>query len=47
MVLDNTIVFYAMTCLVVFLKTMFLKLWYSKYHGVFGVLETPLQAKVS
>jgi hypothetical protein len=38
----NPLVLYAIKCLVVILKTMFLKLWYSRYHDIFGVLETPL-----
>jgi hypothetical protein len=38
MVFSNTIVFYAIGCLVAFLKTMFLKPWYSRYHDIFGVL---------
>jgi hypothetical protein len=42
----NPLVLYAIKCLVVILKTMFLKLWYSRYHGIFEVLETPLQPKV-
>jgi hypothetical protein len=46
MVFSNTIVFYAIRCLVAILKTMFSKPWYSRYHGIFGVLETPLQPKV-
>jgi hypothetical protein len=46
MVLDNIVVFYAIRCLVAFLKTIFSKPWYSRYHGIFGVLENPLQPKV-
>lgn len=38
MVFSNTIVFYAIGCLVAFLKTMFLKQWYSRYHDICGVL---------
>jgi hypothetical protein len=42
----NTVVFYAMRCLIAFLETLFSKPWYSRYHGIFGVLKTPLQHKV-
>jgi hypothetical protein len=46
MVFSNTIVFYAIRCLIAFLKGMFSKPWYPRYHGIFRVLETPLQSKV-
>jgi hypothetical protein len=46
MVYRNTRVFYVIKCLVAFLKTMFSKPWYSRYHGLFRVFETPLQPKV-
>jgi hypothetical protein len=39
-------VFYAIRCLVAILGTMFSKLWYSRYHGIFKVLEILLQPKV-
>jgi hypothetical protein len=39
MVLINTIVFYVMRCLVVFLKTMFSKTWYSRYYEFFKYLK--------
>jgi hypothetical protein len=45
-IFNDTIVFYAKRCLVVFLDTMFSKPLYSIYHGIFGVLKTPLQSKV-
>jgi hypothetical protein len=41
---EYTRVFYFMKRLVAFLKTMFSKSWYSKYHCIFRVLET-LQPK--
>jgi hypothetical protein len=46
MIYRNTKVFYAMRCLIGFLKTMFSKPWYSRYHGIFRVLKTPLQPRV-
>jgi hypothetical protein len=39
MIFSNTTIFYIIGCLVAILKTMFLKLWYSRYHSVFGVLK--------
>jgi hypothetical protein len=42
MVFGNIVVFYVIRCLVAFLKTMFSKSWYPRYHSIFGVLETPL-----
>jgi hypothetical protein len=46
MIYKNIIVLYAMRCLVAILKTIFSKLWYSRYQGIFGVFKTPLQPKV-
>ncbi|PWZ29115.1 hypothetical protein Zm00014a_023523 [Zea mays] len=42
MVFSNIVVFYVIKYLFAFLKTMFSKPWYSRYHDIFGVLETPL-----
>jgi hypothetical protein len=46
MACSNTVVFYGISCLVACSKTMFSKLWYYRYHGVFEVLKTSLHPKV-
>jgi hypothetical protein len=44
MVHRNIIIFYyAIRCLVEFIKTKLLKPWYSRYHSISRVLKTPLK----